>query len=205
MLDRLAPTEKQDPFAGLARNHWRVIAADPPWTYKVRTPAGEGRSASRHYKTMGLGELTQLPVKELAAKDSHLFLWAPSSHLPQALFLMDWWGFAYSSVGFAWIKTNPSAPGLFFDRNSFFTGMGHTTRKNAELCLLGRRGSPRRLRKDIRELIIAPRREHSRKPDEFFDRVTAYAAGPYLELFSRQQRPGWECWGNEVGKFGVAK
>ena len=79
--------------------------------------------------------------------------------------------------------------------------MGHTTRQNAEYVVLGRRGKPRRLRKDVHQLIIQPRREHSRKPDELYARVERYCTGPYLELFARQRRPGWDCWGNEIDKF----
>ena len=79
--------------------------------------------------------------------------------------------------------------------------MGHTTRQNAEYVVLGRRGKPRRLCKDVHQLIIQPRREHSRKPDEFYARVERYCTGPYLELFARQRRPGWTAWGNELDKF----
>ena len=77
-------------------------------------------------------------------------------------------------------------------------GLGLTTRKNAEFCLLGRRGNARRLAKDVREVVLAPVREHSRKPDEAYARVERYCAGPYLELFARQRRPGWDSWGDEL-------
>ena len=83
----------------------------------------------------------------------------------------------------------------------FAIGLGLTTRHNPEICLLARRGRARRIAKDVRELIIAPAREHSRKPDEAYRRIERYAAGPYLELFARQRRPGWTVWGNETGKF----
>ncbi len=76
-----------------------------------------------------------------------------------------------------------------------------TTRANIELCWLGRRGNPIRLDKGVRELIVAPRREHSRKPDEVFERIERYCAGPYLDLFARQRRPGWTVWGDQVDKF----
>jgi hypothetical protein len=117
---------------------------------------------------------------------------------------MDAWGFRYSSVAFTWVKTNPKAPVLFLDHRSFHIGLGHTTRKNAEFCLLGRRGSPKRLSKAVRELIIAPRREHSRKPEEAYARIEQFCAGPRLELFGRQTRLGWEVWGNEATKFDAA-
>lgn len=80
-------------------------------------------------------------------------------------------------------------------------GGGYGTRKNAEICWLGRRGNPKRRSRDVRELIVAPRREHSRKPDEQYGRIERLCAGPYLELFARQQRPGWIALGDEVNKF----
>jgi N6-adenosine-specific RNA methylase IME4 len=83
----------------------------------------------------------------------------------------------------------------------FFTGMGYTTRKNAELCLLARRGSPKRLRKDTHELIIAPRREHSRKPQEARARIEQYAEGPYLEILARTPATGWTAWGSQTEIF----
>jgi N6-adenosine-specific RNA methylase IME4 len=83
-------------------------------------------------------------------------------------------------------------------------GLGLTTRKNAEFCLLARRGNARREAKNVREIIMSPVREHSRKPDEACARVQRYCAGPYLELFARQERPGWTVWGNETAKFSGA-
>jgi N6-adenosine-specific RNA methylase IME4 len=197
------PEPAADPFAGLPRGHFGAILADPPWSYSCFSPKGERRSAKNHYDVMELGDLTQLRVQDLAAPDCHLFMWATGPNLPQALFLMDWWGFRYSALAFIWIKTNPRQAGaLFLDEfDSFHVGMGHTTRHNVELVLLGRHGSPKRLRKDVRELIISPRREHSRKPDEVAERIELYAAGPYLELFARTTRPGWTCWGNETTRF----
>ncbi len=82
--------------------------------------------------------------------------------------------------------------------------LGHTTRKNTELCWLGRRGNPKRLDKGVRELIVAPVREHSRKPDEIYERIERFCAGPYLELFARQRRNGWFSDGNELDRFARA-
>lgn len=202
------------PFAGLPRGQARVIAADPPWKFKSRTALQSTnwhsrRDAEKHYDAMTITDLCALPVQDIAAKDCHLFLWTTGPCLRQAFDVMEAWGFRYSTVAFTWAKLlsshNPnqlrSLPTIGAD---FHTGLGLTTRKNAEFVLLGRRGSPRRERKDVRELIVSPRRQHSRKPDEFFDRVQAYAIGPYVELFSRQEHPGWTCWGHEVGKFNNA-
>lgn len=104
------------------------------------------------------------------------------------------WGFAYSGTAFVWAKLNPSGHG-------FHMGMGFTTRKNVELCLLGRRGRPKIRNHDVRELITARRREHSRKPDEQYERIERLCDGPYLELFARQQWPGWIALGDEVERF----
>lgn len=182
-----------DPFAEIPRRHFNVILADPPWTFQVFSAKGEGRSAKQHYQTMTLDDICAMPVADFAARDCHLFLWLPGSALPHGLRVMEAWGFKYSATGFVWVKTRADGQPAI--------GMGHTTRKSAEFCLLGRRGSPRRLSKAVREVIMSPRREHSRKPDETYARIEAYAVGPYLELFARTQRPGWTAWGNQVDRF----
>jgi N6-adenosine-specific RNA methylase IME4 len=192
-------------FATLGATKFPVIVAAPPWTYSVRTPKGNKRGAIQHYPTMKLDDICALPVADVAAKDCHLFLWTTGPNLPQALRVMEAWGFRYSLVAFDWVKLNPSQrDALLFDNGSFHVGMGHTTRKNVEYCLLGRRGAPARKSKAIRALIIAARREHSRKPDEAKRRIELYADGPYLELFAREQWPGWHSWGNEISKFEAA-
>ena len=182
---------------------FKAIVADPPWAFKVRSDKGLGRAAP--YELMDLDAIKALPVAATAARDCHLFLWTTGPHLPQALEVIKAWGFKYSGMGFTWIKLKRSHPtdwrGECFGVNDLHVGMGYTTRKNAEFCLLGRRGSPRRLRADVREVIVSRVREHSRKPDEFYDRVTAYADGPRLELFSRESRPGYTVWGNQSTLF----
>ena len=80
-------------------------------------------------------------------------------------------------------------------------GIGKWTRAEFEQCWLGTRGNPKRLNADVRQAIISPRREHSRKPAEIHDRIERLVAGPYLELFAREERPGWTVWGNETDKF----
>jgi N6-adenosine-specific RNA methylase IME4 len=172
-----------------------AVLADPPWRFAVRSPKGEGRSACQHYPTnLTLDELAALPVANIAAADAWLFLWTTTPMLPAALRLMTAWRFAYSATAFCWTKLNPSGVG-------FHVGLGFTTRKNVELCLLGKRGRPRILAHDVCELIVAPRREHSRKPDEQYARIERLVAGPYVELFARQQRPGWIAWGNQTNHF----
>lgn len=182
------------------------IVADPPWKYRTFSAKGGGRGAEQHYPTMKLDEIKAMPVASVADRDCHLFLWATGPNLREAFAVMDAWGFKYSALGFVWVKQNLRLDTkqlrlVTVGDEGLFLGMGHTTRQNAELVLLGRRGRPKRTSKKIRQVIMAPRREHSRKPDEVLDRIEAYCAGPYLELFSRSNRPGWTAWGNEAGKF----
>lgn len=157
---------------------------------------------------MSLADIKAMPVADIAARDAYLFLWTTTPHLPRAFDVLSAWGFAYSTVAFAWVKLKQNAPvdqlrvvGL--DDGECFVGMGYSTRQNVELVLLGRRGSPQRLARDVRQVIIAPRREHSRKPDAALDRIERFCAGPRLELFARTPRAGWTVWGNETNRFGA--
>lgn len=197
-----------DIFGGLPRQHFSVITADPPWHHSSRSAKGQTRrSPSFHYPTMKLADIAAMPVASLAQTDCHLFIWVPGPHLVAGLHIpiIKAWGFKPTAMGFVWGKLNPrQANALFLTESCFSIGMGYTTRKNAEFCVIGRRGNPQRISKKVFELIIAARREHSRKPDEFYRRVQHYAHGPYLELFAREQRPGWTAWGNETDRFGEA-
>lgn len=178
-------------------NHYRVIYADPPWTFSTYSRKGKGRSAEAYYDCMTLPELKALPVAEWAADDCALLLWTTDPLLPTALEVIRAWGFTYKTVGFYWAKLNKSADPTVYHEASFFTGLGFWTRANPELCLLATRGHPHRRRADVRKLIVSPRREHSRKPDEAYQRIEALCEGPYLEMFARFSRPGWERWGTE--------
>ena len=110
-------------------------------------------------------------------------------------------GVHVQTVGFYWAKTNKRANLDALSQNDFFTGVGYWSRANVEQCLLATRGSPQRMAKDVRRLVISPRREHSRKPDEVYSRIQRLTPGPYLELFSRDTREGWDAWGNQVALF----
>jgi N6-adenosine-specific RNA methylase IME4 len=145
---------------------------------------------------MSLNEIKALPVASIAARDCRLFLWTPAQHLENAFAVMEAWGFAFSSTAFVWVKTTQ-------DGNGYVHGNGKTTLKGTEICLLGKRGRLQRKSRGVHELIAAPRREHSRKPDEQYSRIEQFCAGPFVELFARQQWPGWTAWGHEVGMFNV--
>jgi N6-adenosine-specific RNA methylase IME4 len=182
------------------RRDYRVVIADPPWRFQSNSKRAPGRNAMRHYSCLSLAELCALPIEQHLAKDAVLFLWVPSpflvigAHLP----VMRAWGFEPSGMGFAWIKLNPRAPTSCFSEHDFAMGGGFTTRKNVELCLLGKRGRSVRQSKAVRELIIARRRQHSRKPNTFYDRVRQYAEGPRLELFGRESRHGFDVVGDQA-------
>jgi N6-adenosine-specific RNA methylase IME4 len=218
-----------------ASKHYRVIYADPPWTFATYSDKGKGRSAEAHYDCMSIKEIGALPVSTWAADDAVLLLWATDPLLEKALEIVRAWGFVYKTVGFYWAKLNkssgyPCQPSLrlepedrssgyasagslglepedrsqrrlVFDDNSFFTGLGFWTRANPEMCLLATRGKPKRKSSAVKKLVIAPRREHSRKPDEVYERIEALCDGPYLEMFARHSRPGWDNWGMQGGLF----
>lgn len=169
-----------------------AILADPPWQFRVWAESEKAHgAASAHYPTMSPTEIAQMPVRDLAARNCALFLWVTYPNLPEGLKVMAAWGFEFKTVAFTWVKLNPKS-------KTPFMGLGHWTRANAEICLLGTRGQVRRKAKDVPQLIISPRREHSRKPDEQYERIMRLVDGPYMELFARHRWPGWDAWGLEV-------
>jgi N6-adenosine-specific RNA methylase IME4 len=141
---------------------------------------------------MSTEAIRALPVSMIAAPDCALLLWATYPMLPDALSVIEAWGFTYKTVGFTWVKTNRSGRGFHF-------GLGFWTRANPEICLLATRGRPRRVSRSVPNLLVSPLREHSRKPDEARDRIVALCGDlPRAELFARQKVPGWSAWGDEV-------
>lgn len=198
------------PFAGLRRNGYRALLCDVPWKFLVRSDKGMDRSPDRHYSTMTLDEIKALPVRDLVHPDGAvLHFWVIDTHVAMALDVVKAWGFTYKTVGLYWAKTNKDG--------SFFTGMGFWTRANPEHAyeayfgereqevqrsFLATVGSPKRTGRDVPRLIVAPRREHSRKPDETHERIERLTDGPYLELFAREHKPNWSSWGFEHDKFG---
>ena len=141
---------------------------------------------------MSIDELCALPVETLAEKDCLLFLWATFPQLPEALRLIRAWGFTFKTVAFVWLKLNKKSP-------TWFYGLGYWTRGNAEICLLAKRGKPKRRSAGVHQFIISPVEEHSKKPDVTRDKIIELAGDlPRVELFARQKAPGWDVWGNEV-------
>lgn len=192
-----------------------AILADPPWRFetwnnetavrcRTNTPKRHGTyaSAAMYYQSLSIDEICAFPIAELAADDCCLFLWITWPNLEGALKVINQWGFKYKTCGFAWIKARASQLEMFKDQIDVTRkGLGYWTRANSEVCLLATKGKPKRLNADVWQAIIEPRREHSRKPDCVHDRIERLVAGPYLELFARARRRGWEAWGNELDKF----
>jgi N6-adenosine-specific RNA methylase IME4 len=178
-------------------NAYGVIYADPAWRIDTWSDRGKGRAAESYYDTMTIAAIKALPVATWAKPDAVLALWAHNSMLPEAIEVMNAWGFAYRARGFTWVKTYPDKDDLFPQLPRYVMGLGKWTRLSTELCLLGARGKPHRLNADVRELVVAPRRAHSQKPAEIHELIERLAEGPYLELFASRQtphRPGWTRW-----------
>ena len=175
-----------------AMDKFAIIYADPPYFYRVWNKKGAGRTAENHYRTMNIKDICALPVADIAATDSALFLWATYPCLPEAFEIIRAWRFSYTTVAFTWVKTYRKTPG-------YFVSLGHWTRANAEVCLLATRGRPQRISKSVRQLIVSPVRQHSQKPDEARTRIVELLGDlPRIELFAREKVGGWSAWGNEV-------
>jgi len=171
---------------------YNIVYADPPWSFNFQKRNGLGAKAKKRlYSTMKAQDIINLPVAEITAKDSVLFLWVMNSELPLALDVIKAWGFMYKTVAFAWVKTTVNGKYCF--------GGGNWTRSNFELCLLATKGKPKRVSASVRELVVSQRREHSRKPDEIRDSIIQLCGDvPRCELFCRYPSVGWDVWGNEV-------
>lgn len=173
---------------------YRTIYADPPWQFQNRT----GKVAPEHkrlkrYETMSLDEIKQMPVSEAAGEKSHLYLWVPNALLPEGLEIMKAWGFEY--------KTNIIWEKVRTDGQPDGRGVGFYFRNVTEILLFGIHGKNNRTLQPGRSqvnLIRSMKREHSRKPDEIIPIIEACSSGPYLELFARGDRPGWDMWGNQA-------
>lgn len=196
-------------FAGLRAHHYRALLIDPPTRFVAGT-----KSRPQHYARMTDRGIADLPVADLLHPDGcWIALWVTSPKLFKPMGtksrlrpdeLAHCWGCRYSGRGWLWIKLRRKAkPGGPWFPSDFARGLGLTTGKNAEDCLLFRRGKVGIKSRKGFELIFAPRRQHSRKPDEIYDRIETTLQGPYCELFARQRidRAQWDAWGDQVDLF----
>lgn len=173
---------------------YQTIYADPPWQFQNRT----GKVAPEHkrlnrYPTMTIEDIKSMPIADLADEKCHLYLWVPNALLPDGLAVMKAWGFEY--------KTNLIWEKVRKDGYPDGRGVGFYFRNVTEILLFGIKGSNNRTLDPGRSqvnLLRSMKREHSRKPDEFVDVIEACSPGPYLELFARGDRPGWDMWGNQA-------
>lgn len=169
---------------------YQIISADPPWSYRDKALAGK-RGAGCKYDLLTDEELYALPVSEIAADDSVLFLWATMPKLKEGITCGERWGFTYKTVAFTWTKVYPNG-------NSFL-GMGRWTRANAELVLLFTRGKPKRVNAGVRQVITTVPGKHSAKPLETRERIVQLIGDvPRIELFARSSGPGWTVLGNGI-------
>ncbi len=177
-----------------AGKKYQTIYADPPWRFQNRT----GKVAPEHkrlarYGTMKLEEIKQLPVAEVADEKCHLYLWVPNALLPEGLEVMEAWGFSY--------KTNIIWEKVRKDGMPDGRGVGFYFRNVTEILLFGIKGDKNRTLDPGRtqvNLIRSMKREHSRKPEEFSALIESCSSAPFLELFARGNRDGWDMWGNQA-------
>jgi N6-adenosine-specific RNA methylase IME4 len=197
---------------------YTIIYLDPPWKYsnranhKTRFRGG----ASGHYPLMTMAEIRALPIPDLAAKNCAVCMWCTYPYLDEQIQLFKHWGFKYRTLLFEWIKLNPKGwvdprldPSYYLGKpyvrysdglyHSVFFGTGHYTKSNPEPCLLGMRGQVPTITDKLSNTIFAPRREHSRKPDEARERIVElFGDVPRVELFARETAAGWASAGNGV-------
>lgn len=173
-----------------------TILADPPWRFANRTGkmAPEHRRLSR-YSTLKLEDIKNIPVSDVAAKNSHLYLWIPNALLAEGMEVLKYWGFRYKT-NLIWHKVRK-------DGGPDGRGVGFYFRNVTEMVLFGIKGNLRTFAPGRRQvnIIRSQKREHSKKPEELYDIIEACSPGPYLELFARGSRENWDQWGNEVDNY----
>lgn len=174
----------------VTQKKYKTILCDPPW---LERGAGKvKRGADKHYsllKTSQIIELTKQWLNGAVDDNAHMYLWVTNSFLPDGLKLLEELGFRYIT-NVAWVKNR--------------IGIGRYFRGKHELCLFAVRGngwSVRTASNSIASVIFAEKKEHSRKPQTFYDLIENRSFGPYLELFARNTRPGWDSLGNQVNLF----
>lgn len=194
----------------------KTMLIDAPWEFEHWSDKGQGKAPQNHYDCLSLEEICALPVSALLADDAAVFSWMTWPLMMHWPTVIKAWGLEYAGLAWEWIKFNPKTGKYAF-------GGGYGTRKNLEPCLLLTKGNPQLRRPIVSDMlgeavipsgvrsvrdfieampmdaIRAPRRKHSQKPDEQYDRIETMFEGPYVELFSRANREGWVAFGNQVG------
>ncbi len=185
-------------FSNEVKGRYGTILADPPWRFANNTGkvAPEHKRLSR-YKTLSFEEIMEIPVNDIAEKQSHLYLWIPNALLAQGLETMERWGFTY--------KTNITWYKIRKDGGPDGRGVGFYFRNVTEMVLFGVKGRLRTLKPGRSQvnIITSRKKEHSRKPDELYDVIESCSPGPYPELFARGKRDNWDQWGNEADEYEI--
>lgn len=180
------------PWGDLEPRAYGLIMIDPPWTFELYSDKGEEKSAQAQYRCMRLADIADLPVRDLSAPDCLLWMWATAPMLPRQLAVMDGWGFRYVTSG-VWVKTTVNGKIGF--------GTGYVLRSAHEHFVIGALGEPKTTR-SVRSVVMGQAREHSRKPDAAYEAAEQLVTGVRrADVFSRQRRPGWDAFGDEIGKF----
>jgi N6-adenosine-specific RNA methylase IME4 len=190
-----------DPFAGIREKApFKTILIDPPWRFRNRT----GKMAPEHkrlhrYPTLSIAEIKDIPVKEFADEKCHLYLWCPNAMLPDALDIIGHWGFEYKT-NLIWCKIRK-------DKEPDRRGVGFYYRNVTEMLLFAIKGKIRtsKAARSQQNFIAAPKQEHSRKPALMRKIIEECSYGPFLELFAREQAPGWTCWGDEAETYATTR
>lgn len=189
----ITPAPSYDSLEVIPTAAFGTILADPPWRFANRT----GKMAPEHqrlrrYRTMATEEIEAMEVGRIALPQSHLYLWVPNALLEEGLSVMRAWGFKY--------KTNLIWSKIRQDGGPDGRGVGFYFRNVTEMCLFGIKGGLRTAAPGRRQvnMIETRKREHSRKPDEFYSVIEACSPGPYIELFARGMREGWSAYGDEA-------
>ena len=180
---------------------YEIIYADPAWSFGDRLRSSKKkadgkmdyRELERHYDTMSIKEMCEIPVKNITAENSVLFMWTTDAHLEEAMKVINAWGFKYKTIGFVWNKKTNKGNQVCF--------MGKWTMKGSEICLLATKGKAHSMiqKNNVRQLVEAERQKHSKKPDEVRNRIVELLGNrPRLEMFCRESKQGWDVWGNEV-------
>lgn len=164
-----------------SKSKYQTLVVDPPWQFRRAS-----RCVRPPYSLLNLEDIKRFPVAEMAADDAHLYLWVPNAMISEGYEVMKAWGFEYKTM-IVWIKLQ--------------MGVGNFYRNSTEPILFGVRGHLKPLRRNARTWFLADRREHSRKPDEFYRIVETMSPGPRIDVFSREKRPGWDQLGNECDYF----
>ena len=179
-------------FSRLPKGPFGTVVADPPWKFNNTATRA---AAENHYRTLTLEEILSLPVLDRVKDKAHLYLWTTSSHLKDALRVLEVWGFEFKQT-LVWVKICGEFGDPIPTKPKLRIGLGNWYRQAHELCLFGVRGKAQARFHNLPSVLYAPRQQHSAKPTLLLDCAELLSPGPYLELFARNRRADWTGWGN---------